>query len=77
MGLPDVRFNNVSKGEIKRAIIKHSRAKTKGEVDDSRKVGDRAEGDQNLHVPTQHQNMDESEGQIYQRGEGKQQKVLP
>ena len=39
MGLLDVRFNNVSKGEIKRAIIKHSRAKTKGEVDDSRKVG--------------------------------------
>ena len=47
IGLPDLRFNEVSKGEIKRAVLKHSRDLTKREVEDSRKVGDRAEGDQN------------------------------
>ena len=47
MGLPDIRFNDVSKGDIKRAVLKHSRDLTKREVEDSRKVGDRAEGDQN------------------------------
>ena len=47
VGLPDLRYNEVSKGEIKRAVLKHSREVTKREVEDSRKVGDRAEGDKN------------------------------
>ena len=47
MGIPDVRYNKVSKGDIKRAVIKHSRDIIKGEVEASRKVGDRADGDQN------------------------------
>ena len=47
MGLPVIRFNHVSKWEIKRAVLKHSNDSTKKEVEDSRKVGYRAEGDQN------------------------------
>ena len=46
IGLPDVRFNQVSKRDIKRAVIRYSRAITKEEVEASRKVGDRTEGDQ-------------------------------
>ena len=45
IGLPDVRYNQVSKGDIKKAIIEHSRATTKEEVEASRKVGDRATAD--------------------------------
>ena len=45
VGLPDLRFNKVSKGDIKRAIDKHSRAVMKEEVEASRKVGDRATDD--------------------------------
>ena len=45
VGLPDLRFNKVSKGEIKRAIDKHSRVTRKEEVRASRKVGDRATDD--------------------------------
>ena len=38
VGLPDLRFNKVSKGDIKRAIDKHSRAVMKEEVEASRKL---------------------------------------
>ena len=41
IGLPDLRFNPVTKGEIKRAIEKHSLQLRKAEVMASRKVGDR------------------------------------
>ena len=45
-GLPDLRFNQVSKGDIKRTISRYSRATTKEEEEEaSRKVGDRANGD--------------------------------
>ena len=41
IGLPDLRYNPVTRGEIKRAIVAHSRFLTKEEVLASRKVGDR------------------------------------
>ena len=46
MGIPDVRFNMVSKGDIKRAVTEHCRTTIKGEVEASRKVGDRATGEE-------------------------------
>ena len=46
IGLPDVVHNQVSKVEIKNAILEHSRATTKDEVEASRKVGDRATEDE-------------------------------
>ena len=42
IGLPDLRYNQVSKEDIKKAIIEHSSAITKEEVKASRKVRDRA-----------------------------------
>ena len=44
IGLPDLRdkFATTSKGDIGRAIKKHSERMTKEEVEASRKVGDRA-----------------------------------
>ena len=45
VGLPNLGFNKVSKGDIKRAINKYSRAVMKEEVEASRKVGDRATDD--------------------------------
>ena len=41
VGLPDLRYNLITKGEIKRAIEKHSLQLRKTEVMASRKVGDR------------------------------------
>ena len=45
MGIPDVSFNKVSKGDIKRAVIEHNRPTIKGEVEASRKKGDRSVGE--------------------------------
>ena len=45
LGLPDVRYTQVSKGDIKKAILDHSKATTREEVEASRKVGDRATED--------------------------------
>ena len=41
IGLPDLRYNPVTRGEIKRAIAAHSMALTKAEILSSRNVGDR------------------------------------
>ena len=41
MGLPDIMFSMVSKGEIKQAIKCYSRLDLKEEVQNSKKVGDR------------------------------------
>ena len=41
MGLPDIMFNMVSKGEIKQAIKCYSRLDLKEEAQNSKKVGDR------------------------------------
>ena len=46
IGLPDLRYYQVRKGDIKSAVAKHSRATRKTKVEESRKVGDRATGDQ-------------------------------
>jgi hypothetical protein len=46
IGLPNVVHTQVSKGDIKNAILEHSRAITKDEVEASRKVGDRATADE-------------------------------
>jgi hypothetical protein len=45
IGLPNVVHTQVSKGDITNAILEHSRAGTKEEVEASRKVGDRATAD--------------------------------
>ena len=45
IGLPNVVYHQVSKGDIKNAILEHSSARTKEEVEASRKVGDRATAD--------------------------------
>jgi hypothetical protein len=45
IGLPNVVHTQVSKGDITNAILEHSRAVTKEEVEASRKVGDRATAD--------------------------------
>ena len=41
MGLPDIMFKAVSKGEIKQAIKQYSSLELKEEVQNSNKVGDR------------------------------------
>ena len=45
VGLPDIRYNKVNKNDIIKAIEKHSRASVKSEVEASKKVGDRANGE--------------------------------
>ena len=64
VGLPNVKYTKVSIGDIKNAIIDHSKKTTKEEVEASRK-GPRAQGVPLLHDLIKQQNMDESEGQIY------------
>ena len=41
VGLPDIMFNTVSKGEIKQVIKLYSNLELKAEVQNSNKVGDR------------------------------------
>ena len=45
VGLPDIRYTQVSRGDIKRAIDEHSKTKMREEVLASRKVEDRATED--------------------------------
>ena len=59
-----MRYTQFRKGDIKNAIIDHSKKTTKEEVEASRK-GPRAQGVPLLHDLIKQQNMDESEGQIY------------
>ena len=52
IGLPGFRYNQVSKGDIKREIIKHSRVTIKEEVEASRKVGDKTTADLSIEHQT-------------------------
>ena len=82
LGLPNVMHTQVSKGDITNAILKHSSAGTKEEVEASRKVGDRATADPDHRKYLTYMTLPNSRmwmrvrARSIKRSQGKQQKVF-